>query len=228
VLTTVAGASLAYTHSFASGTYYYYAEITQADGQKAWTSPIWYTKIVTPLPVEMLSFTGEYSSKGNLLEWITASEINNDYFLLERSPDGKNFKAIGQLKGAGNSTQIQKYNFLDIWAPEGVNYYRLKQFDFDGDYTYSNIVAIRTLMKDELFLIYPNPAQNSFIISVKNALTSGYDLRILNSLGQTIYSEDNIRDEHFKFSPGLADGIYTVSLIINNEISNKKLVIRNN
>jgi len=228
VLTTVAGSSLVYTHTFASGTYYYYAEITQADGQKAWTSPIWYTKIVTPLPIELLSFTGEVTSKGNLLQWNTASETNNNYFSVERSADGKNFKAIGQVKGAGNSTQENSYSFLDVWAPEGINYYRLKQTDFDNNSTNSHIIALRSNKKDELFLIYPNPASGSFIVSVKEFSSEGYSISISNSVGQVVFSKDDNTTEQLKLSPDLSDGVYTISLLINEEIFNKKLIIRGN
>lgn len=226
VLTTVSGSSLNYTHTFASGTYYYYAEVTQSDGQKAWTSPIWYTKIVTPLPIELLSFTGEYTSKGNLLKWVTATEINNNYFTVERSIDGKNFKSIGQVKGAGNSSRDISYNYLDVWAPEGINYYRLRQNDFDDNFTYSNIIALRSHKKDELFLVFPNPATESFIVSVKEFSTDGYDLTISNSLGQVVFDLKNIYSEQMKLSPALNDGVYTISFVLNNEIYNKKLIIR--
>jgi len=226
VLTTVNASSLIYTHVFASGTYYYYAEITQADGQKAWTSPIWYTKIVTPLPIELLSFTGEYTSKGNQLKWITATEINNDFFNLERSSDGRNFESIAILKGYGNSTQELNYGYLDVWAPEGVNYYRLKQTDFDEKFSYSNIIALRSLKKDELFLVYPNPATGSFIVSVKDFNREGYDIRITNSIGQTVFSLEGSREEQLRLTPELAAGIYTISMVINSNVYNRMLVIQ--
>lgn len=226
ILTTVAASSLSYTHVFASGTYYYYAEITQADGQKAWTSPIWYTKIVTPLPIELLTFKGEYTSKGNDLKWVTASETNNDFFTLERSSDGQNFKGIAQVKGAGNSTQELSYDYIDVWAPEGINYYRLKQTDFDGKYSYSNIIALRSLKKDELFLVYPNPSNGSFVITVKEFTKEGYGIRITNSLGQLVFSSDNNTEEQLRLSPDLNEGVYTISLVMNNERVNKKMVVQ--
>ncbi|MBL0342754.1 MAG: hypothetical protein IPP71_18800, partial [Bacteroidetes bacterium] len=102
ILTSVTNVNaLAYTHTFATGTFYYYTEITQADGNKLWTSPIWYTKITSPLPIELLSFTGKNISNGNLLEWVTATELNNDYFTLMRSRDGFNFEDLITVNGAG-------------------------------------------------------------------------------------------------------------------------------
>ena len=177
------------------------------------------------MPIELLSFTGEVTSKGNLLQWNTASETNNNYFSVERSADGKNFKAIGQVKGAGNSTQENSYSFLDVWAPEGINYYRLKQTDFDNN---SHIIALRSNKKDELFLIYPNPASGSFIVSVKEFSSEGYGISISNSVGQVVFTKDYITTQQLKLSPDLRDGVYTISLLINEEIFNKKLIIRGN
>lgn len=226
VLTSVSAASLSYTHSFATGTYYYYAEITQADGNKAYTSPIWYTKITTPLPIELITFDGSFTSKGNLLKWITASETNNDYFSLERSSDGISFNAITKIKGAGNSTKNLDYDFLDAWAPEGINYYRLKQVDFDGKFSYSNIIAIRSLKNEELFLIYPNPTNGSFIVTVKDIFNGGYDLKISNSIGQVVFSLKNSMVEQQVLDLDLREGIYTISLVINEQAYNRKLVIQ--
>ncbi len=225
VLTSASASSLTYTHIFGSGTYYYYAEITQADGQKAYTSPIWYTKIITPLPIELLSFDGSYTSSGNELQWITASEINNDYFNLERSLDGENFSTIAKIKGAGNSTKNNEYSFLDVWAPSGVNYYRLKQTDYDSKFTYSNLVAIRSLSRDELFLVYPNPSNGSFMVTVSDFYNEGYGLKITNSVGQVVYSLENSTEGQLKLQPNLRDGMYTLSLIINKQVYNKKLII---
>jgi hypothetical protein len=98
VLTTVANAgSLNYTHTVAVGTYYYFAEILEADGNISWTSPVWYTKLTSPLPIELLSFTGRNTSKGNLLEWSTATELNNSYFTLQRSQNGLDFFEIAKV-----------------------------------------------------------------------------------------------------------------------------------
>lgn len=228
VLTSAAAGSLTYTHTFASGTYYYYAEITQADGQKAYTSPVWYTKITTPLPIELLSFDGTYTSDGNLLKWITASEINNDYFVLERSSDGVNFVTIAKVKGAGNSTSNIDYSYLDVWASAGINYYRLKQIDFDGNFSYSNVIALRSLRKDELFLVYPNPSNGSFVVTVKDLYNEGYDLKISNAVGQIVYSLEKSNEEQLKLQPNLSEGIYTISLVINHQVFNKKLIIQKN
>ncbi len=85
-----------------------------------------------PLPIELLSFFCSQKGTKMSLEWITSSETNNNYFVVERSPDGVNFEDIGTKPGSGNSNAAMKYNFTDHHPLPGPNYYRLKQVDFDG------------------------------------------------------------------------------------------------
>src|SRR5690606_26093002 len=87
-----------------------------------------------PLPVELISFTGKFVANGTLLEWATATEKDNNYFEIERSQDGKEFKAIGRVGGNNNSTSINRYNFTDKDQLPGLVYYRLKQVDNDGTF----------------------------------------------------------------------------------------------
>ena len=107
-----------------------------------------------------------------------------------------------------------------------MSYYRLKQTDFDGKYSYSNIIALRPLKKDELFLVYPNPSNGSFVITVKEFTKEGYGIRITNSLGQLVFSSDNNTEEQLRLSPDLNEGVYTISLVMNNERVNKKMVVQ--
>ncbi len=94
------------------------------------------------LPVELLYFYVEKATNGALLSWETATEINNDYFDVEWSTDGINFESIGQVQGAGTTTEVQSYEFLHDNPVNGNNYYRLKQMDFDEVFEYSNIVLL--------------------------------------------------------------------------------------
>lgn len=96
-----------------------------------------------PLPIELLNFDGEFKNGANRLSWTCATEKNNDYFSLERSIDGVTFNEIATIDGAGNSTQQTSYSFDDrIFIKDTVNYYRLKQVDFNGNFEYFHIVAI--------------------------------------------------------------------------------------
>ena len=110
------------------------------------------------LPIELVSFEAHTSEKNNvLLEWVTASEINNDYFTIERSSNGRDFESIYMQTGAGNSSVTNNYSFTDMNPLQGDNYYRLKQTDYDGKFTYSNIEFINMKTRDETITMYPNP-----------------------------------------------------------------------
>lgn len=93
------------------------------------------------LPVELMSFTAKETGEGNVLEWITASEINTDMFIIEKSLDGIHFEEIGSVTAVGNSFDENKYLFIDV-NKESINYYRLRVLDFDGTYEYSQILVI--------------------------------------------------------------------------------------
>jgi hypothetical protein len=97
---------------------------------------------IVVLPIELLSFYGKKADKNNELVWSTGNEINNDYFMIEKSLDGITFEIVGMENGAGNSSQLLNYSLFDNHVRPVVNYYRLIQTDFDGKYTVSHIVSI--------------------------------------------------------------------------------------
>ncbi len=149
------------------------------------------------LPVELVSFTGYYDGTNNILNWNTASEENTDQFIIEKSPDGEHFSAIGIVGAAGNSGEIQKYSFVDEDARIGNNYYRLRIVDFDGKYEFSNVINIEvdgTVKKTEqntsVLSIYPNPTDNKtkveMYVSEKHA---DFEVKVVNILGQILHSE---------------------------------------
>ena len=94
------------------------------------------------LPIELLSFDAKRYQGNVKVNWKTASEINNDFFTIERSIDGENFDRISEVDGAGNSTHIISYFMIDTDYKNGINYYRLKQTDYNGSETLSEIVAV--------------------------------------------------------------------------------------
>jgi hypothetical protein len=120
----------------ASGTYT--ITITNPDGQTT-TIPI---NIDSALPVELLSFDAKATNSNCILHWETASEINNDYFIIQRSVDGNTFEDIGKVKGAGNSTSIIDYTYIDKNPVCSTCYYRLNQVDFDGKSSLSKIIRV--------------------------------------------------------------------------------------
>ncbi|ADR21347.1 hypothetical protein MATR_10240 [Marivirga tractuosa] len=110
------------------------------------------------LPVEMVFFTAESRSNRVELSWQTASEINNDFFEVQRSFDGKEFEVIGSVEGNGNSLASIDYSFNDYSPLAGDSYYRLRQVDYDGAFEYSEVVRITREEASDLVAV-PNPTQ---------------------------------------------------------------------
>jgi hypothetical protein len=120
----------------------------------------------SPLPIELLDFRGKYINNQSVLSWVTASEKDNDYFILERSENARDFTQIGKIDGAGNSNSFLNYQFIDVKPIDQVAYYRLKQVDFDGQYSYSQVIALRNNQKLNAELkAYPNPSNGNFLIT---------------------------------------------------------------
>ncbi len=115
-------------------------------------------------PITIVSFTGKEVNYTSLLQWQSTNEINTSYFSVQRSRDGINFTGIGKVKAAGNSVSPNNYSFTDKAPANGIDYYRLKETDADGTYTYSKIIAIQ--FNKSFVELYPNPAYNSVTINL--------------------------------------------------------------
>lgn len=121
------------------------------------------------VPIELLSFTATAQDQHTLLQWATASELNNAYFQVERSLDGKSFLPIGKVAGAGTTASVQQYRHIDESPAKGTNYYRLKQLDFDGQYEYSQIINLEFETSKEAFIrIYPKPTTDLLNIQISD------------------------------------------------------------
>ncbi len=140
----------------------------------------------TTLPVEIISYTGEVLIDGNLLKWVTASEVNNDYFTLESSTDGVNFTTIDTQDGLGTSSTGTTYNFLDKDAPAGISYYRLSQTDFDGTTTEVGVISLVRGESGLSVSITPVPAISFVNVSVNTSKTEVIQLNILDVSGKLI------------------------------------------
>jgi len=135
------------------------------------------------LPIELTSFSAKKTKEIVNLNWQTATETNNNYFTVERSLNAKDWEAIAQVKGAGNSNELLNYSAMDNKPIKGINYYRLKQTDFDGKYSYSSIRKIQ-LASNSAIRIYPNPTQNT--ISIEGVDATIQDIRIYNVIGAEV------------------------------------------
>lgn len=118
-----------------------------------------------PLPIELLSFTAKSKDNKKVeCNWSTASEINNDFFTVFRSKDGINFEEVSKVDGSGTTNTQHNYSFTDNNPYKGVSYYRLKQTDFNGDYTFSQIENVLITDGDIKYLVYPNPNNGNFSV----------------------------------------------------------------
>lgn len=158
-----------------------------------------------PLPVTLVSFTGKNLGGYNLLQWQTTSETNNDHFEIERSTNAATFEKIGeQIPGAGNSNSLEKYSFRDATFSPGTNYYRLKQVDNDGKYSYSRTIAITNELTQ---LLYPNPVKDELFI---DAAGKSFSYKITDVNGQIVKSGISKTKTAIPAN-SLATGIYFIS-----------------
>lgn len=144
----------------------------------------------TPLPIELLYFDGEIVGEDNLLTWATVSEQNNDYFTLERSRNGFDFEVLGTVAGAGTSTSTLYYNQFDYDPFAGISYYRLKQTDFDGQYIYSQTIALNREMEQAVVSdLFPNPANNSVNFMLNTPKTGTVNVDMFDNTGRLIATQ---------------------------------------
>jgi hypothetical protein len=191
-----------------------------------------------PLPVQLTFFKAQLKNKSVELKWTTASEINNDYFDIERSENGVDFISIGIVKGSGNSTATLNYFFSDFEPVYGISYYRLKQVDFDGrtslspsekiDYTHPEEVKSSPVNIES---IGPNPFSSSFTINYSTDNDFDVAVEIISFDGRSVfktYQESNKGFNSFNFRNGenLPDGEYLLRISGNNGVSIKKLTKR--
>lgn len=139
-----------------------------------------------PLPIELLTFKGECKRDYVALEWTTLSELNNDYFTIERSSDAINFEVVTKIFGVGTSQQAINYTYEDKKIVQAVVYYRLKQTDYDGTSTYSGVIAVDC---DNLgkYLVYPNPAKDIVYITADDS-NETTDVQLFDSKGSVIFT----------------------------------------
>ena len=181
------------------------------------------------LPINLVNFDVSCNEDIPQLNWTTASEINNDYFTIERSSDGVSFEAIGTVNGAGNSNNVLDYTWTDGSPLQVSAYYRLKQTDFDGAHSYSELVSKRCGSKQEIN-IYPNPTKNRFAFEYFSETNEAIFLEIHNMAGQLVMKTtyDNLPSGNSKTNVDvneLKNGIYFVTFSTSNHQQVKKLSI---
>jgi hypothetical protein len=176
----------------------------------------------TALPVKLVSYKAEKAGTQSILSWVTASEIDNDHFEIERSTDGTSWHTIGEVKGNGTTTETTHYTFTDSKPTSGSNYYRLKQVDVDGKYEHT---AIQVVTFDGLTIaaptatLYPNPMRAGNTLHIK--LTGGNaqiaQITIVNQIGQTLLTQKDISATDTALELSLPAGIYFTNITTDND-----------
>ncbi len=165
------------------------------DAALDFTDPTYYSAslnnpmtVTSVVPVELTSFTATGTSEGVHLKWETATESNNQRFEIERSSDNQNFVVMGSVNGKGNSTEKTRYSFTDKGLNAGKYFYRLKQVDFDGSITLSQVIEVEYSVPQNFVLSqnYPNPFNPGTMISFGLPVESDVTLAIYNASGELI------------------------------------------
>jgi len=167
------------------------------------------------IPVEFTFFQGVNKRGEAHLFWQTASEINNDYFEIQRSDDGVHFATRGQVKGSGTTTAEIDYSFVDRLPTKGNNYYRLKQVDFDGSSEFSDIISIH-YKEEQVSLIFPNPVGSTLNFTNADAKT----VSIFDITGRLLMKEATVEDQ--LNIDGIKSGIYLLKMELNDQSSYQK------
>jgi len=184
----------------------------------------------SPLPIELIYFEATQNENTIEFSWATASEINNDYFTIERSKKGEKWEAILEVNGAGTSSEIIEYFELDNSPKKGLMYYRLKQTDYDGEYTHSNIVPVNFKKPDKNIIVYPNPNDGVFF----NIDLSGYEneeviVVVRDISGKEMYSKVYFTSDNQTISIALENslpkGTYLIVASSENELVSKKMIV---
>lgn len=160
------------------------------------------------LPVELIHFDAQCNNDYVTLEWITAAEFENEGFTIQTSYDGRKWDNIDYVNGMGNTSSTTNYQ-IEIPFNNSSLLYRLKQTDYDGDFSYSKSVSVDCSVKKEV-IIYPNPTRNNFSI-INTTNNAENTITIVNALGQTI--QPNITRTSFRLDISLQDypnGIYSI------------------
>jgi cytochrome c peroxidase len=191
------------------------------------TNAKWSNPFPALVPIELLSFSGQFKDNKVVLAWQTASELNNDYFTIEKSLDGNKWTEIGQKKGASNTKSIQNYTFEDTNLAEGRQYYRLKQTDFNKKSTYSKVISVQfDVVNTPKIRVFPNPATHQVTVSL-DGFNEGNntELQLINTLGQVVFAKKNVKNQAELIDlSNFPSGQYVVLIKSNGQVASRKLI----
>jgi len=190
--------------------------------------------VSNPLPIKLVSFTGESDDRAIILKWKTAAEQNNDFFTIEKSSDGKIFSELIRIPGAGNTSVAKNYSTADDNPINGTNFYRLRQTDFNGKSTLSKIISVHFTtdeLKKEIRIqtVRPNPFTEYFSVDFYSPQPGDVEIALIELSGKIVYKEKYFAQEgnnSFQFNDGqrLKTGYYSVVITDNASVVSEKIV----
>ena len=185
----------------------------------------------TATPVQWISFTAQpLPDKSVRLNWSAASEINNDHFVMQRIREGEDWEEVGIVSTNSDNRTQQQYSFTNKNPHSGTSYYRLKQVDKNGAFTYSSIVEVFIAIEGDFEVgeIYPNPVVSSFRFVVSSYKDEKIRVEMTDMLGRTIRNADySLKEGDNKINldaSSLASGSYVLRIVAGNEVVVKKFV----
>jgi hypothetical protein len=188
---------------------------------------------IVALPVTLISFQGNIQNGENIMEWVTASEWNSDYFILLMSNDGINYVNVAVISAAGNSTDNKNYRVNHVDPKPLINYYKLIQVDFDGQMAEYGPISIDN--RDHKFVglfsdFYPNPSdQNMYFQYGGSDFLNPVVVEVLNAVGERIMLYEVSEFNRYQGIPldasTLPSGLYTARIRQGDEFETKKIVI---
>ncbi|MFK7923114.1 MAG: BspA family leucine-rich repeat surface protein, partial [Bacteroidia bacterium] len=168
------------------------------------------TEDCSVLPVEWLSFVGIQNQTGTILNWQTQNEINNDYFVIERSENKDNWQSIAQVKAAGSSPEMQTYQYEDKEPLVAQTYYRLRQVDLNGDFSFSNVIELSSATNVPSVSVFPNPMQDVLEINLRD--NNGATASLLDMNGRVLLQQKISTNYHLLSVQELPAGVYHLRL----------------
>ena len=220
------------TPEYPSGTYAYFCTV-DANHNSAYpyaVGPTFYgNKVVTKvttipgtattytgpiLPVDLLDLSAYEANEKTVLKWTTSSEKDLNFFDIESSNDGMRFEKIGTAKAVGNSSNTNSYSFTDNATFNNIKYYRLKQVDVNGKYSYSKTVSIHQNSNSEEIGIFPNPVADILILQAKGITKKSLDIELINMNGQIVKRQQFLQGSTICYieTNSLANGTYFVAV----------------
>jgi hypothetical protein len=161
-----------------------------------------------PLPVEMLYFQGVDERGIVELDWATSTEIDNDYFEVQRSQDGRDWEVIGVVTGAGTTVEEQRYDFSDLRPYVGNSYYRLRQVDYDGKFAFTEIVLVSVRLEEISFNVFPNPVIDQLTVDIRGINANEVAIYEIVSLQGAYVGQGQLRaDEAGRINEQLSLGL---------------------